>query len=113
MPDDFAVSERVKAWAAERGLMQLPEHLDAFKRKVAANGYTYADWDAAFMEAIREDWAKLRGKTQGGAAVPPSSSRPQWAIDAGFTNRWEAENDGCHEHNAQLFSHGKRTEVAA
>ena len=26
------------------------------------NAYTYADWDLAFMEAVREDWAKLRGK---------------------------------------------------
>jgi hypothetical protein len=31
-----------------------------FAAKCAANGYTYADWDAAFKEAIRGDWAKLR-----------------------------------------------------
>jgi hypothetical protein len=68
LPEDFAVSERVTAWAAEKGYGQLQEHLEAFKRKAAANGYSYADWDAAFMEAIREDWAKLRGKAAGGAA---------------------------------------------
>ncbi len=68
MPEGFCVSERVEAWAKEKGFSNLSGHLDAFKRKVAANGYTYADWDAAFMEAVREDWAKLRG---GRVAPPP------------------------------------------
>lgn len=40
-------------------------------------------------------------------------NKPDWAINAGFSNRWEAENEGCREHNAHLFSNGKRTEVAA
>jgi len=70
MPEEFAVSERVKTWAAEKGYSQLNEHLDAFKRKVTAKGYTYASWDDAFMEAIREDWAKLRGRTVNGSAPP-------------------------------------------
>jgi hypothetical protein len=26
------------------------------------NAYQYVDWDLAFMEAIREDWAKIRAK---------------------------------------------------
>lgn len=71
LPDGFAVSERVRGWAAERGYDRLNDHLDCFRRKASANGYTYADWDAAFMEAIREDWAKLRGKTANGSAPPP------------------------------------------
>ena len=70
LPEDFAVSSRVQGWAKEHGFDHLPEHLDAFKRKASAHGYTYANWDAAFMEAIREDWAKLRGRTQNGAAPP-------------------------------------------
>jgi hypothetical protein len=77
LPEDFGVSERVRAWATEKGYGQLPEHLEAFKRKAAANGYTYADWDAAFMEAIREDWAKLRGKRSDGSAPPPEAKRPE------------------------------------
>jgi hypothetical protein len=71
LPDGFAVSERVRGWATERGYDRLNDHLDCFRRKASANGYTYADWDAAFMEAIREDWAKLRGKTANGSAPPP------------------------------------------
>lgn len=75
IPPDFAISERVKAWASEKGLDRLDEHLDAFRRKCAAKGYTYADWDAAFMEAVREDWAKLRKASD-------LSSRNQAAVDA-------------------------------
>ena len=62
MPDDFSVSDSVREWAAKKGFDRLDEHLDAFSRKAQMNGYRYIDWDLAFMEAIREDWAKLRGK---------------------------------------------------
>ncbi len=62
-PDGFVVSERVRVWAENKGHSRLDEHLEAFRNKVAANGYTYADWDAAFMEAIRADWAKLNGRS--------------------------------------------------
>lgn len=68
MPENFGISERVKAWAAEKGYDRLADHLDAFRLKVAKGAYTYADWDAALMEAIREDWAKLRGRPMNGAA---------------------------------------------
>lgn len=60
IPEDFAVSDRVAEWAAVKGFGQLDEHLAAFIRKAKAKGYTYQSWDDAFMEAIREDWAKLR-----------------------------------------------------
>jgi len=60
LPADFGISDRVREWAQERGFDRLDEHLDSFKRKAIAKGYTYASWDDAFMEAIREDWAKLR-----------------------------------------------------
>lgn len=70
MPEGFGISERVSVWAAGKGYGQLAEHLDAFKRKASAKAYTYANWDDAFMEAIREDWAKLRGRTTNGAAPP-------------------------------------------
>jgi hypothetical protein len=59
LPPDFGISEAVKAWAAKKGHTRLDEHLEAFKAKAKAKGYEYADWDAAFMEAVRGDWAKL------------------------------------------------------
>ena len=62
MPDDFSVSQRVRDWAVQKGFDRLDEHFDAFKRKAIMNDYKYTDWDLAFMEAIREDWAKLRSR---------------------------------------------------
>lgn len=70
IPENFCVSDRVKAWAAEKGYGRLAEHLEAFTRKAKAKDYSYADWDSAFMEAIREDWAKLRGNGYKGAPTP-------------------------------------------
>lgn len=61
MPVDFGVSARVVSWAQGKNYDLLEEHLEAFKSKCAAKGYAYVDWDAAFMEAIRTDWAGLRG----------------------------------------------------
>ena len=68
MPADFGVSERAKVWAAEKGHSRLGERFEHFVGKVRANGYTYADWDEAFMGAVRDDWAKLP------ALAPPGST---------------------------------------
>jgi len=79
LPDDFGVSDRVRAWAADKGHSRLPDHLEAFKAKCKANGYAYADWDSAFMEAIRGDWAKLSGShrsTVENGGLSPAASRP-------------------------------------
>lgn len=59
IPDDFKISERVSTWAAEKGYTKLDQHLEAFLGKCRAKGYTYQDWDAAFMNCIREDWGKV------------------------------------------------------
>lgn len=67
IPGDFGISERVRAWAARKGYERLEEHLEAFVRKCKAKAYENVSWDDAFMEAIREDWAKLRGRTPNGA----------------------------------------------
>ncbi len=61
MPEDFGISERVRSWATEKDFGRLDEHLEAFCGKALAKGYTYLDWDQAFMNAIRADWAKLNG----------------------------------------------------
>ncbi|MGV8823006.1 hypothetical protein [Methylibium petroleiphilum] len=89
MPIDFGISARVQAWAAQKGYDRLSEHLEAFKRKVAANGYRKVSWDDFFMEAVREDWAKLRGRAPNGAAPPPD--RPLTSDAAEKTQAYLAE----------------------
>lgn len=68
MPEGFEISERVATWARKNGHGNLSRHLECFCGKALAKGYSYVDWDEAFMNAIRDDWAGMRS----GAA----SSRP-------------------------------------
>lgn len=59
LPASFGVSERVRAWAAEKGFTQLEQRLEHFTGYARAKAKRYADWDQAFMNSIRDDWAKL------------------------------------------------------
>lgn len=76
IPDGFTISDRVAEWASSNGHGHLTRHLEHFRSACKAKGYTYADWDEAFMGAIRKDWAGLN--------VPQaraSPNRPQSAFD--------------------------------
>jgi hypothetical protein len=59
LPNDFKVSERVEAWAATKGYVQMQAHLENFISAAKRKGYTYADWDEALMEAVRKNWAQV------------------------------------------------------
>jgi hypothetical protein len=60
LPADFAISERVKTWAEDKGYRDLGPYLECFVGRFRANGKTYIDWDETFMNAIREDWYGIR-----------------------------------------------------
>jgi len=79
MPPDFTASAAVRAWAKSHGFERVDEHAEAFRCKCAKHAYAYADWDAALREAIREDWAHLRGNGNGGQAPPPEPKRTDGA----------------------------------
>ena len=59
IPPDFRVSDAVSAWALENGFDRLEQRLQHFRDLSIAKGYRYKDWDAAFRNAIRSDWAGL------------------------------------------------------
>jgi uncharacterized protein YdaU (DUF1376 family) len=59
IPKDFTVSERVIIWANREGYVNLQKHLDNFVLSAQSKGYKYTDWDAAFMRAIKDNWAKV------------------------------------------------------
>tara|TARA_B110000503_G_C7090991_1_gene389420 strand:- start:381 stop:1073 length:693 start_codon:yes stop_codon:yes gene_type:complete len=62
IPNDFKVSERVEAWAKEKGFANLDRHLENFISACKAKGYQYVDFDEALMSAIRNNWAKVEAK---------------------------------------------------
>lgn len=70
IPADFGISDRVTRWAAEKGYTRLPERLERFVSVAKAKGYQYIDWDEAFMNAIRDDWAKF-------GHASPATRRPE------------------------------------
>jgi hypothetical protein len=57
--DEFEISETIKAWALKNGHSQLEKHLESFINKCKAKNYKYSDWDAAFRNAITDNWAKV------------------------------------------------------
>jgi len=59
LPDGFSVSQSVEKWATENGHGRLAERLEYFTGYAKSSGKKYADWDQAFMNSIRDDWAKL------------------------------------------------------
>lgn len=82
LPDGFGLSDRVRSWAAEKGYRDLELHLERFIGSAKAKAYRYADWDQALMNAIRDDWARLRQPMRAnGASViaHPSSATPDEA----------------------------------
>ena len=62
IPKNFKVSERVISWANQNGHRDLQKHLDNFILVAQSNNYKYTGWDAAFMIAIKDNWAKVASK---------------------------------------------------
>jgi hypothetical protein len=54
-PVGFTITPELQAWAEQHGYGDLAAHLDHFRDKAIAKGYRYADWDAAFRNAVRDD----------------------------------------------------------
>lgn len=59
IPNDFIISDQIKAWASKKGYKDLEQHFEYFVDAAKSNGYVYADWDAAFRKAIAGNWAKV------------------------------------------------------
>lgn len=59
IPEDFSISDSVREWADKNGYHSLDAHLSSFIDSCLAKGYKYKDWDAAFRNAIKGNWAKI------------------------------------------------------
>lgn len=59
LPENFGISERVIKWANQNGYRDLQKHLDNFILQAQAKNYQYANWDSAFMTAIKNNWANV------------------------------------------------------
>ena len=76
IPENFTISDRVKKWAEDKKHSCLEEHLESFILKSKAKDYQYVDWDDAFMNAIRDNWAKIGNGNGNGHQVPAREPPP-------------------------------------
>jgi uncharacterized protein YdaU (DUF1376 family) len=88
MPADFGISDRVRDWAAKEKHSQLDKHLAAFRISCQAKGYSYVDWDAAFMNAIRGNWAKIEPTAQQQLASTPRKPDKYDLADLDYEKRY-------------------------
>lgn len=115
LPEDFAPNDVGMNRAAEKHL-DVPTELEKFRNHHAAKGSVMADWQAAWRTWVgnaRPGVARSQQRPHDREAADRADPRPQWALDAGFANVYEARNDGCNERTAHLFRDGKRVGVAA
>jgi uncharacterized protein YdaU (DUF1376 family) len=81
LPPGFGISDRVRAWAEEKGHTRLEERLEHFLGYVRRSGKRYVDWDEALMGAIREDWARLANKPPPGSRLSPAGQQTAAALE--------------------------------
>jgi hypothetical protein len=62
IPADFSISEKVILWAEKNNHTNLQKHFDNFVLSCQARNYKYTNWDAAFMKAIRDNWAGVQAE---------------------------------------------------
>lgn len=62
IPENFGQqwSPAMKAWLEKHGDGQVKAHLISFIGKAKAKDYRYSNWEQAFQNAIRDDWAGIR-----------------------------------------------------
>lgn len=77
IPENFEVSERVKAWAAENHFTdnRVSQNFAKFALWAKSKDKRYSDWDAALMAAIRDNWAEVNDAPP---AQPAQSLYRQW-----------------------------------
>ena len=72
IPADFVPSPTTCQWALrEHGidLGTLNRHLEYFISACQAKGYMYSDWQRAFQNAVRNNWARIEQKATTATAL--------------------------------------------
>ena len=78
LPEDFSIETgTIKQWAEKKQitLTELNMRMEDFKIKADKHKYQYANWVAAFQDAVNSDWAKL-GQAPSPRFDNPTSPQP-------------------------------------
>jgi hypothetical protein len=99
LPDDFRISDSVREWYAKQGYAEpLESHFEAFCDKARSKGYAYADWTAAFRNAIRDDWAGLRNKKA--PVTDRSPGRSETVVEGNYARQQAQKNPAGRSHTS-------------
>ena len=75
LPPDFCPDAKTLVWYATSGFKESIEaHADHFKDACSAHPYKYINWQSAFKNAVRKDWAGLRSQKTGSNSSQVSAS---------------------------------------
>jgi len=114
-------------WTAYPRKVSKPSALKSFEKLDVDEKLLAAMLVAIEQQSRSEQWRKEAGRFVPHPAtwlndrrwedgVQPDdfeAPRPNWAIRAGFANRYDAENAGCNERNAETYCAGQRIEKFA
>jgi hypothetical protein len=101
--DDQAARKRIGKLAGTYGDEVLA---DALAQAVLEKPAEAMSWVTAACEARKLERPKATNGHEGVDML--ADPTPRWAIEAGFRNRFEAENEGCKPGNASKFREGRR-----
>lgn len=99
-----ARADAVKAWRQLN-----PDAALQARMLAAVDAWRWSD--RRELNPLPASW--LRGKRWEDESVSTALGQgaaftPQWCVEAGFANAFEAANEGCKAHNAHQFRDGKR-----
>ena len=109
-------------WAAYPRKVDKTKALKAFERLNVDDKLLAAMLAAISLQSKSREWHKEEGRfvpypakwlkdrrwEDGSEPEGIDERRPAWALNAGFANRYDAENAGCFQRNAAAFSGGRR-----
>jgi len=66
VPPGFGITPDLIEWAKSKSVSEtkLNEHMENFINQSLARDYRYVDWNAAFRNAVKSNWAKLPEKRE-------------------------------------------------
>ena len=78
LPDDYKITDEMRAWAKAGGYDQIEASLDYLRDWALSNGRAKTNWDAALRNCIKGDWGGARKAARERARAPgaPKATAP-------------------------------------
>jgi hypothetical protein len=116
IPEDFKITDEIRAWAASKGYDNIEASLDYMRDWAASGGHLRADWVATLRNCIKGDWGKARENARknpkGQTFAPPSHKCVKCGDPCGNTFQHKG-GIYCLKHHSELKQAERDIELAA